>query len=71
MMKAPTKAPCQFEVDARHQQGIADDLEQRRADDRAVGGAGAAHQVGAADHRRRDDAQLVADWPSALIAEPL
>ena len=59
-MKTPTKAPCQLESTPCHQQAVADDLDQRRADEGAVGAALAAHQVGAADHGRGDDAQLVA-----------
>src|SRR5215813_8847660 len=38
-------------VDPGEQQGVADDLDERGADQRAVGAAFAADQVGAADHR--------------------
>ena len=33
-MKTPTKAPCQLESTPGHQQAVADDLDQRRADER-------------------------------------
>src|SRR5262249_44768217 len=46
-------------IDAFHEQAVADDLDQRRADNGAIGAALAAHQVGAADHGRGDDPQLV------------
>ena len=60
MMKAPTNAPCQFESMPAISRALRMTSSKRRADDRAEGRAGAAHQVGAADHRRGDDAQLVA-----------
>ena len=47
-------------IDAGHQQRIADDLQEGRADHRAEGRAGAAHEIGAADDRGGDDAQLIA-----------
>ena len=51
-------------IDAGHQQAVADDLDQRGADEGAEGAAFAAHQVGAADHRGGDDAQLIALCPA-------
>src|SRR5271165_5025554 len=47
-------------IHARHQQRIADHLDQRRTDEGTVGAALAAHQVGAADHGGSDHPQLVA-----------
>src|SRR5688500_19912499 len=47
-------------IDSLHQQRIADHLEERRADEGAIGAALAAHQIGAADDGRGDDAELVA-----------
>ena len=45
-------------VDAEQAQAVADDLDQRRADDGAEGRADAAGEVGAADDRRSNDLQL-------------
>src|SRR5580693_5156617 len=46
-------------VDPRHQQRIADDENERRADECAVSACFAPHQTGAADHRRRYRQQFV------------
>src|SRR5450755_379048 len=46
-------------IHPRHEEGITDHLDQCGADECAVRAALATHQVGAADHRRGDHAQLV------------
>src|SRR5262245_54786785 len=45
-------------ADAEQNQTVADHLDEGGPDDRAEGGAGAARQVRAADHRGGDDGQL-------------
>src|SRR5215471_12543475 len=45
-------------ADPQQREAVADDLDQRRADDAAERGSGAADEVGAADDRGGDDGQL-------------
>ena len=52
------KEPLPVGIDAEQQKTIADDLDQRCTDDRAQSIGMSAHEVGAADHRRCDDAEL-------------
>src|SRR5271168_831631 len=47
-------------IHARQYEAVADHLDQRRADDGAQRPADAASQIGAADDRGGDDAQLIA-----------
>src|SRR5437667_9999982 len=47
-------------IDAGHQEAVADDLDQRGADQGGVRAALAAHQIGAADDGGGDDPELIA-----------
>ena len=58
-------------IDASEQKRVAHDFDERRADHRRIGNAVAAHEIGAADDRRGDDLELVADAePVGHGAEP-
>src|SRR5262245_16079693 len=52
--EAPDEGPLPERADSEQDEAVADDLDQRGADDRAEGRPGTAGQVGAADHRRSD-----------------
>ena len=69
MMKTPTNAPCQLESTPAISRLLRITSISAAPMNAPIGAALAAHQVGAADHGRGDDAQLVAR-PSALMAEP-
>lgn len=58
MMYVPTNVPCQNALMPSRMRLLRMTSMRGGADDGAEGGSGAARQVRAADHRRRDDGQL-------------
>ena len=58
MIAPPMKRALPEGVDAEQAEAVADHLDQRRADQRAEGGADAAGEVGAADDGRGDHLQF-------------
>src|SRR6266545_180402 len=55
---AADESPLQKRVDAEKTEAVADDFDQRRADQRPKSRTDTAHKAGAANDRRRDDLEL-------------